>query len=133
MATDPDDEALSWGGEKDPTHVDAKIAAEPAVDDSELPEQTSSALLIVYGIFGGAFILFVIGWIISIAHIGMPVDGLVPQFMYRVGEGLAIASPIMWFLGVLLLTRHSKVWQRLLWMLLGLAITAPWPFIFGGV
>jgi hypothetical protein len=126
------DEGLTWGDEKDPTHVDAAGPREPAAP-AEIVEQTGSALLITYGVFAGVFLLYAVGWIIAINNIGLPVEGVLPQAMYRLGEGLAVAAPVIWFLGVLLLTRNARVGVRILWFLLGIVVTAPWPFILGGL
>jgi hypothetical protein len=134
MTAARDNDALTWGGESDPTHVDAPVdttAADVAAPAAQ--PQTSSPLLIVYGIFAGVFLLYVIGWIIAIGGIGLPVAGVLPQVMYTLGKALAVAAPVLWFFGVLLLTRHAKTAVRVLWFVLGIAITAPWPFILGGV
>jgi len=133
MTAARDEDALSWGEEDDPTHVDA-LVDEPADEEPAEPSaQTGSALLVVYGVFAGVFLLYAVGWILSLGPIGLPVDGVLPQFMYRLGEGLAVASPILWFFGVLLLTRRSRAVVRVLWFLVGIVVVAPWPFILGGV
>jgi hypothetical protein len=133
MAADPDEEALSWGTERDSTHIESSEVAAPVVATADEVRQTSSALLIVYGIFAGAFVLYLVGWIVAISHITAPVTDIVPLFMYRLGEGLAIAAPALWFAGVFVLTRGGHVRSRILWLLLGLVIVAPWPFVLGGV
>ncbi|MES2171015.1 MAG: hypothetical protein V4479_09905 [Actinomycetota bacterium] len=133
MAADPDEEALSWGTERDTTHIESPEVAAPVAATAEELKQTSSVLLVVYGIFAGAFVLYLVGWIVSIAHTTVPVIDVLPTIMYRLGEGLAIASPALWFLGVLVLTRGGHTRARILWLLLGLVLVAPWPFILGGV
>jgi hypothetical protein len=52
--------------------------------------------------------------------------------MYQFGEFLAIVSPLVWFATVLLLTRDSKPISRLLWLLLGVVVLIPWPFLLSG-
>ncbi|MEX1078750.1 MAG: hypothetical protein WED09_06540 [Homoserinimonas sp.] len=128
MSRDPDDEALSWGDEHDPTHVDAPAETQVAAERTDAPA-TSSALLIVYGIFGGAYLLYSIGWIIAVQRDSYVQASLLAEIMYQFGEFLAIASPAVWLGAVLLLTREGRVLTRILWLLVGLVVVAPWPFI----
>ena len=130
MARDSDEEALSWGTSSDPSHIEAPPRVVEADDVPEGATQTSSALLVVYGIIAGAFLLFAVGWLLVLRFFIVP-EGVLPVIMFRLSEVLAVASPVLWFLGTLLLTRRAKPAVRLLWMLLGLAVTAPWPFILG--
>lgn len=131
MGVDPDDDALTWGGSADPTHVDAPVAAAPA--EAKPPEaeepRTSSALLIGLGVFGGVFLLYIVGWIIAVQRTTAPFSNLLAAFMYQLGEILAIASPAVWFFAVLLLTKDRRAVARILWLVLGVVILAPWPFI----
>jgi hypothetical protein len=131
MAADLDDEALTWGSETDPTHVDAPVvAAEPDAPEADDPGM-SSALLVTLGVFGGVFLLFTVGWIIGAQRATAPTDNLFFVFMYRLGQLLAILAPASWFVGVLVLGRERRTAVRLLWLLAGLVLLAPWPFIFG--
>lgn len=131
MAIDPDDEALRWGDETDPTHVDASVIENP-IDDEELGEPgMSSALLVTFGVFGGIFLLFTVGWIIGVQRATVPSVGLFFSVMYRLGQILAILAPAVWFVGVLLLARERSAGARILWLLIGVVVLAPWPFILG--
>lgn len=126
MATDPDEDALSWGTEDDPTHVDAPVATAPA---AEVEPGLSSAMLVTLGVFGGVFLLYIVGWIIAVQRTTVPTESIFTGFMYQLGEVLAIASPAAWFVGVLVLTRDRRSSVRLLWLLLGVVLLAPWSFI----
>ncbi len=130
MTRDPDDEALSWGNESDPTHIDAPAEERAAVDASDAPA-TSSTMLVVYGIFAGAYLLFIVGWIIAVQRDTYTQASLLAEIMYQFGEFLAIASPAIWLGAVLLLTRGGRALTRVLWLLAGLLLLAPWPFILG--
>lgn len=132
MSRDPDDDALSWGDERDPTHVDAPAEAPRAADPGGAPT-TSSTMLVVYGIFGGAYLLYVLGWILAVQRDTYVQASLFAEIMYQFGEFLAIASPAVWLGAVLLLTRDSRAVTRVLWLLAGLLLVAPWPFILGGL
>jgi hypothetical protein len=127
---EPDDDALTWGGETDPTHVDGIVEApQTAVAPDDAEPGTSSALLVVYGIFAGAFLLYAVGWIIAVQRTTTTLANPFFNVMNHFGEVLAIASPAAWFVGVLFLTRDRRAFVRIIWLLIGIVILAPWPFI----
>jgi hypothetical protein len=134
MARD-DDDALSWGGEvDDPTHVDG-VGGGRSVDPpagSSTERTTSSALLVLYGILVGAYLLSAIGWVVGIQRDAFTAGNLFFEIMYQFGEFLAVASPVLWFSLTFLLTRHSRPIIRILWLVLGLVLVAPWPFLVAG-
>lgn len=134
MMPDPDDAALRWDDETDPTHVDASAeVTREAPDGPGNAPTTSSPLLITYGVFGGAYLLYIIGWIIAVQRDTLTLPDLFGEIMYQFGEFLAIASPALWIGAVLFLTRDSRPILRLLWLVVGLVLVAPWPFILGGL
>lgn len=134
MHSDPDDDALSWGDESDPTHVDAPAEVRQRAEANPLvAPATSSTMLVVYAIFGGAYLLYVVGWILAVQRDTITLPTLLAEIMYQFGEFLAIASPALWIGAVLLLTSGRKLIIRLLWLVLGLLVVAPWPFILGGL
>jgi hypothetical protein len=138
MTADVDDEALSWGGELDPTHVDAPVAA-PGTAAGDAPDdraaadvdgtRTGSALLVAYGVFAGILLLYSVGWIIAVQRNTFADPNLLANALYKVGELLAILAPVVWFFSVLFLTRGRRSWVRVVWILLGVLLLAPWPFI----
>jgi hypothetical protein len=125
----PDDEGLTWGGETDPTHVDAIVDAPSPTDEPHAAPGISSPLLVTFGVFGGVFLLFIVGWIIAVQRDTVTIADPFFGFMYRLGGLLAIVSPAAWFTGVLYLARDRRAGLRLLWLLVGVLILAPWPFI----
>ncbi|MES2092986.1 MAG: hypothetical protein V4531_04120 [Actinomycetota bacterium] len=131
MATDPDEDALLWAGENDPTHIDAPPVEgptdEPEFDDGGM----SPTLLVTFGVFGGIFLLFTVGWIIGVQRSTVPTANLFFAFMYQLGEILAIAAPAAWFVGVLVLARENRAGIRILLLLFGVVLLAPWPVIVG--
>jgi hypothetical protein len=127
-----DEDALSWGDESDPTHVEAKERA-VAVPFEAVGPQTSSAMLVVYGVFSGAYLIYVVGWILAVQRDTITLPTLLGEIMYQFGEFLAIASPAVWLGAVLLLTRGRGAVVRLLWLFVGLLVVAPWPFFLGGL
>jgi hypothetical protein len=138
MSADPDEEALAWAGDSEsgPSGVDkasaAKAAAKPRVkvivDEAPKP-RTSSLLLVTYGILAGAYLIYTLGWVAAIQRLGASVVGVLAQLMFGLGEGLAIASPAIWFAAVFVLLRGAKPLLRLVWLLVGLAVVIPWGFL----
>jgi hypothetical protein len=131
---DEDDDALSWGGESDPTHVDAPAEVRATAETAPAAgSSTSSVMLVVYGVFAGAYLLYLVGWILAVQRDTITLPTLFGEIMYQFGEFLAIASPVVWFGAVLLLTSSAKPLARLTWLVVGLLLVAPWPFILGGL
>jgi hypothetical protein len=141
--SDDDDEALSWAGDRDLTHVDGRAIEPDPVDDGDADAnaddedavdqdaapRTSSLLLVVYGVLAGIYLLYTLGWITSLEF--LPMVDLFSGIMYQFGQFLAIASPALWFAAAVVLTRERKPVVRLLWIVLGLVVVAPWPFLLG--
>jgi hypothetical protein len=144
---DPDDpgedeveEAFRWDGESDPSHVAGPKAAKQRreargddgeADDATLAPVTSSALLVTYGILGGVYLLYSIGWIISVTRSVVTLPTLLAEIMYQFGEFLAIAAPALWFFSVFVLTRGRRPIVRLVWLLVGLVVLLPLRFVLG--
>ncbi|WP_193510398.1 hypothetical protein [Cryobacterium sp. BB736] len=125
MAVDPDDEALSWGDESDPSH-----AAAPSADAVEADGTASGSLaLVAYGIFAGLYLLYTIGWVLASIRNPIPVGGILPVILYQFGEFLAIVSPALWAGSVAVFTRHKRPATRVVWLLIGALVLIPWPFI----
>ena len=182
MSSPRDDDALSWGGDDDPTlDVGAKPAPEPepepespaparlpdgftavgkgsetlaapaadpptAVDpavgvESETPaassegaepEQMSSVMLLTLGVVAGIYLLYTIGRIVGGLRLAGTAQFLVSPVGYQAALWLAIAAPALWFVTSYVLTRGSKTWLRVVWLVGGLALLVPWPFIMVG-
>lgn len=137
MIADPDEDALAWAGETDPSHVAGPTATlAPRVEfvPAEAPKQTSSSLLISYGVLGGVYLIYTLGWVISVQRLSAIRSGsteLLSEIMFQLGEFLAIASPAVWIAAVFILTRGRKPIVRLSWLLLGLIAVLPWPLVLG--
>ena len=134
---DPDEEATTWAGETDPSHVAAPQPVVERVDtDTGAPARPpmSSMLLIVYGVLGGIHLIYTVGWIISVQRLNAARVGsseLLSEIMFQLGEFLAMASPAIWVAAAVLLTRGRKPILRLLWLFVGLVAVLPWPFVLG--
>jgi hypothetical protein len=135
MAVDPDDEeGLSWGTERDATHIEAPVVAEPvdeADEDEPGPPANNSVFLVVYGIFAGIFLLYVVGWIIAVQTIDNSGAGALALVLDRAAQFLAFLSPAIWFFGVLLMVPNTRARIRVILLVIGVLVLAPWPFILG--
>ncbi len=138
MSDTQDDDALSWAGENDPSHVAGPaVAAAPrteiVIDPGPKPA-ISSVLLVTYGVIAGAYLIYTLGWVVAIQRYNaasVASTEFLNAVMFALGEALAAASPTIWFCAALLLTRGRSSLIRLLWLLVGLAAVIPWPFVLG--
>jgi hypothetical protein len=122
-------ETLDPSATKDET-PDAVPASTP--EDQPAAAPMGNALLITIGVVGGIFLIYTIGWIIG----GLRLEGtalfLVSPVAYQFGFWLAVAAPAVWFATVFLLTRASAAWVRIVWLIAGVVLLVPWPFIMTG-
>jgi hypothetical protein len=158
MNAKADDDALSWAGENDPTlaagdtsshpevadgwstpgtssgttadgfHDESRVASEPAA--AQVASAGASATLVIMGILAGVYLLYTIGWFIGVNRLTDPGGDPVAQFMFSLGAWLAVAAPIVWF-GVTYWLTMSRPRTRLTWLVLGVVVLAPLPFILG--
>ena len=95
-------------------------------------EPMGNATLIALGILGGVYLIYAVGWIIGGLRLQGRAEYLVTDIMYQGSFWLAVLAPILWFATVFLLTQHSKAWVRFAWLVAGVALLLPWPFILIG-
>lgn len=124
MRSDPDEEALSWGGDDEP--ASAAGGADPGQ-----ARHPGSATVVGFGILAGVYLLYTAGWLVSVLRDPYTLAHPAAEALARGGDGLAVASPAVWLATALLITRGRPA-ARTGWMLAGLVLLAPWPFILGG-
>lgn len=159
MSRDPDDDdALRWEGDDDPTlapgwkrvgnpveqpaetrdergdTATAEVTdAAASVDDVEADAaaQPGSAELVLLGVFAGVYLLYSIGWILTVVGIG-GIGGADPvaAFMFQVGLWLAVLAPALWYVAAFAATRERPR-PRLAWLLVGAIVLVPFPFVLG--
>ncbi len=147
VASDPDDEALSWEGDDESRRresrrpsvdrsgtaaggTDADTPVTSAGDDE--PHGLGTASLVLVGVLGGVYLLYTVGWLIGGIRLKQLANLIVADAMYVPWLVLAVAAPALWFLVCWMLTRHHPVWQRMLVLVAGAVLLIPWPFVMMG-
>ena len=124
----PDELREDDGDDDDELDDDERDAADAAA--------ASSVLLVAMGVAAGLYLLSTIGWMITATRqnatiaatfAGDPLGG----GLYGLGLWLAVAGPAAWFAAVLLGTRRARTRTRVLWLIAGLILLAPLPFLKG--
>jgi len=154
----PDDDALSWDGDDDPTLAAAPAAAQlptgyravgkgsaqlgeseqtDAADEAPLtapsgPAPLGNAALVGIGVFAGVYMLLSLGWVLGAGRLQLVAQLFLDPVAYQVTMWLAVLAPPLWFATVWLLTRGSKVWLRLVLLAAGAVLLVPWPFVLSG-
>ncbi|WP_159498464.1 DNA polymerase III subunit gamma/tau [Microbacterium sp. 18062] len=156
-----DDDALSWGGDDDPTldvgvpasapettpradtapdgHAAATGSrAEPASTtgtpaDAAPAAPMDNVTLVSLGVLGGVYLLLAIGWFIGGSRLQLIAQLFLEPNGYLVAWLLAVVAPAIWFGTILLTTRGSRTWLRILLLVVGAVLLLPWPFLMVGV
>ncbi|GGI47378.1 drug/metabolite transporter superfamily protein YnfA [Agromyces flavus] len=156
MSRQPDDEddALRWEGDDDGSlapgwkkvgtpvplasagATDAATSSSPddAVDDTAdedgAPAQPGSAELVLLGVFGGVYLLYTLGWILSVLRVQNTASDPLGQFMFALGLWLAVLAPALWF-GVTFALTRGRTRARIVWLLIGAIVLLPIAFVAG--
>ncbi len=126
---DPDEAALRWAGDVE----DRLDTSEPRPDRvvREPVAGRDSAALVVYGVFGGIYLLLTISWIITVSRLPETVSDAIGSVMYGVTAVLAVCAMPAWFIATFLLTRGRRLRVRFVALLAGALVLAPWVFLTG--
>ena len=148
MNPDEEDEALTWAGGRDPSHYETPEAKAPkarkppkpsksvaapveGADVDELNPGMSAPVLVSLGILGGIYLLYTIGWVVSLGRFLYRFTTELELIAFHTEQVLAIAAAPLWFTVTLLLTRDRMPAVRLIWLLVGALVLVPWSFVFG--
>ncbi len=113
------DDALRWGPDDE----------DLTVPSSSAPSEREPGFVLT-AFFGGLYVIWALGWVLGLANQTVqPLDGVLDQVMFRVGDFLAYIATPLWFVGVLWLGTNWSVRARAGVLLAGLIILIPWPFI----
>jgi hypothetical protein len=105
-------------------------AAGTAQKPTEQPPM-SSIVLLSLGILGGVYLLYTVGWIVTVQRNANPYVDAFDQLAFSARQYLAIAAPALWFAVAFLLTRRGRAILLLLWLIVGVVVLVPWPFVLG--
>ncbi|GAA5149468.1 hypothetical protein GCM10025768_12740 [Microbacterium pseudoresistens] len=118
--------AVGKGADEVPTEHDGASS-----DDRDRP--LGNGALLSVGIIGGVFLLYTVGWVIGAMNLRPSARFLVSDEMYLPWFWISVAAPALWFLAAWVLTRGRAPWQRILWLVAGVVLLVPWPFVMTGV
>lgn len=137
-AKGPGSERVVEAGDTEAQMGDAAVPASPVDADGHehgegAPAQLSNTALVGFGVLGGAYLLYTIGWVLGGFRLQGRAQWMVTDAMFQGSFWLAILAPLLWFVTVLALTRGSRTWVRILWLVGGVVLLVPWPFVMTGV
>ncbi|GAA2027057.1 hypothetical protein GCM10009819_08000 [Agromyces tropicus] len=147
-----DEDALRWEGDEDATLApgwkavgpptsatgagdgsgEADAAASAGDDDAvaENGPQLGSTELVLLGVLGGAYLLYTLGWVLTVLRVQNPAADPVGQFMFALGLWLAVLAPALWF-GVTFALTRGRVRLRFTWLAIGAVVLLPVAFVAG--
>ena len=128
-----DDEALTWGDERDTSHVAARDVAAPTGGADDGPQVMGSGALVAHGVLGGAFLLSAVGWLVSADAFAYVFPDAGTTLLWRLGVALAVLAPVLWFTVTIMLVPARRTRRRLLLLVVGVLLVAPWPAVLGGL
>lgn len=117
--------------------ADARSASSaPVATAASAPVRTAddrrrTAITAATGLLAGVYLVYSVGWILSIGTLQLTGATLLIEVLYQFGEFLAIIASALWFGAVMALTRGGRPAVRLGWLALGALVLVPWPLIIG--
>ena len=91
-----------------------------------------NATLVTLGILGGVYVLYTIGWIVAGERLRVVARLLVAEWAYQPAFWCALLAPLLWFATTYVATRDSATWVRMSWLVAGVLLLVPWPFVMVG-
>ncbi|MGR0318100.1 DNA polymerase III subunit gamma/tau [Agromyces sp. ZXT2-3] len=122
--------ASEGGDEQTDAAASARIDHDAAGTEADAGPQVGSAELVLLGVFGGAFLLYTLGWILTVLRVTNTATDPVGQFMFALGLWLAVLAPALWF-GVTFALTRGRVPLRFTWLAIGAVVLLPIPFVAG--
>lgn len=140
---EPDSQApASVAGAAAPDSAPDSAPAQGPTADDQAPsrKEISNIALVLYGVFGGMYLLYTAGWFLIAQYFASANDvaasssGIVGGVMQTAIYWAAALAPAGWFAVVFLLSRGKKPWFLPVWLMIGLVVLLPLPlFTTGGV
>ena len=143
-----DDAALRWDDVDDPSYLDPSAADDEPGDTAPEAADTATAgdadadqaaatdlpapgLRLLTAVFAVVFVLWSVGWIISVGLVPISGPTLVIEVLYQFSEFLAIVASALWFAATVALTPQHRLAPRLGWFAFGALVLLPWPLVLG--
>ncbi|MBS1905918.1 MAG: hypothetical protein JST33_04985 [Actinobacteria bacterium] len=126
--------AVAADDARDAAHTRPPAPAAETPDDTEdvEPAAIGNVALVFYGIIGGVYLLFAVGWIVGGFRLRPRASLLLVDWMYFPWMWLAAVAPILWFAAAWVLTRSCATWIRVASLIAGALLLVPWPFVMFG-
>lgn len=129
-------EAAAAGGAGSASHDgdgdgDAGDAATDAGADPAASDLPAPGLRLLTAAFAVVFVLWSVGWIISVGLVPISGPTLVIEVLYQFSEFLAIIASALWFAATVALTPQHRLAPRLGWFAIGALVLLPWPLVLG--
>lgn len=106
-------------------------AVQDAHGTAAAPGLPAPGLRLLTAAFAVVFVLWSVGWIISVGLVPISGPTLVIEVLYQFSEFLAIVASALWFAATVALTPQHRLAPRFGWFALGALVLLPWPLVLG--
>jgi hypothetical protein len=96
---------------------------------SAASKQLGSVELVALGVLGGVYLLYTVGWLLTVIRTSAPGQSVVGDAMYGFGLWMSVLAPALWFSLVAALVKRPVL--RLVWLAVGAVVLVPLPFVLG--
>jgi len=125
----PDDDAFDWGPGTDDTEL--RHGANDQVSHDHTAREPGVWLTAV---LGGIYVMWALAWVIGLAQQPSPqFSTTLEAVMFSLGEFFAYIATPLWFVVAIWLGGQWTPRRRGGFLLLGLLVLLPWPFILPAV
>jgi hypothetical protein len=90
-------------------------------------------MLVIYGIFGGIYLLFTVAWLITALRTTVATGTPLDDIMTQASTILAVAAAPAWFIASLALAAGRPSWVRILALIVGVIVLLPWGLVTGSL
>lgn len=128
--------ATSKGDSGDEGPAEPPMGDEP--DSPERPEQFDNLSIVLFGVFGGLYLLYTWWWfVVARAYSAINAatadgSGLIGGIFQQIIFWITPFAPLTWFLTAVLISRGKKPWVLGVTLLVGAVVLIPLPMLVGG-
>lgn len=115
------------------------VRADVTVESDDAVHEVSNLALVLFGVFGGMYLLYTVGWFLiaqyfsTVNDLTASTSGVIGGVLQQVLFWFACLAPPAWFVAVVVLTRQRAGWRLPAGLILGLIVLLPLPlFTVGG-